>query len=211
MGSHAFLFRAEVENDTIYGEFRSGNHYKSRWKAFRNDDFELADPYQMSKAAGEPIDFSFPDVNGNPWRFAENTAQAKVKLINIMGTWCPNCKDELRFLKEIVEQYGTEEISVVSIAFEKYKDQREALSVMKKYKDVMGMDWPFLLGGSASKAEAAEKLPFIDTVYSFPTLLILDKNNRIADVHTGFYGPATNRYATFKNEFKTRLDQLIKE
>lgn len=210
-GSHAFLFRAEVQNDTIYGEFRSGNHYKTRWKAFRTDSFNLRDPYHMSKVAEQNVNFRLPDINGDTWDFGDHSSDTKIKLINIMGTWCPNCKDELQFLKEIRDQYSGEDLSIISIAFEKYKDQKDALSIMKKYQESIGFDWPFLLGGTANKAEASDKLSFIDRIYAFPTLLVVDQNNIIVDIHTGFYGPATTKYEIFKEEFISKIDQLIKE
>ena len=45
---------------------------------------------------------------------------------------------------------------------------------------------------------------------AFPTLFILDKDNRVIYTHTGFSGPATNQYDAFKNEFKQTVQELIK-
>ena len=43
-GAHAFLFSGTMDRDTIYGEFRSGKHYKTKWYATKDKSFQLANP-----------------------------------------------------------------------------------------------------------------------------------------------------------------------
>ena len=64
-GSHAFLFSGSIQSDTIFGEFRSGKHYKSKWYAVRDENFELQDAYAMTKQIKtEPVIFTFPNTEG---------------------------------------------------------------------------------------------------------------------------------------------------
>jgi len=114
-GAHAFLFSGTLEQDTIYGEFRSGKHYKSKWIATKENDFFLTDPYEMTKlTSSAAINFSFPDQNGKAVSLTDDQFQGKVKLINILGTWCPNCKDEIEFLKQ-VKTKNAEQIEVITM------------------------------------------------------------------------------------------------
>ena len=210
-GAHAFLFRAEVQNDTIYGEFRSGKHYKSKWKATRLSDEILSDPYAMSKSVtNKAINFTFRSTENLDVSLDDPKYSDKIKLINIMGTWCPNCRDEIKFLKEVESEFGKDRVAIFSLAFEKYRDEEKAFSVMRRYREVLEFDWPFLLGGYANKSETGEILSFIDKIYSYPTLIMVNKENKIIDIHTGFYGPATSKYESFKkgfiNKLKTELD-----
>lgn len=210
-GAHAFLFSGSMEQDTIYGEFRSGKHYKSKWYATKDPNFVLEDPYSMTKStSSEPIEFSFQDENGQTVSLSDESFKGKVKLINIMGTWCPNCKDELVFLKGIKEKYGNE-LEVITIAFEKYKEVTKARKVLKKYKAALAFDWPLLLGGYANKKETGETFLFLDKIYSYPTLLILDRENKIQYIHTGFSGPATSKYTDFTKEFDQKLKAITSE
>jgi thiol-disulfide isomerase/thioredoxin len=206
-GAHAFLFSGKINNDTIYGEFRSGKHYKSKWKAVRDDAFELTNPYQMTKAvSNEKVDFSFVSSANKKVSINDSEYEGKYKLINIMGTWCPNCRDEINFLKE-VQKYN-KDIAIISLAFEKYRDEKKAFSVLQKYKQEMAFNWPILLGGYADKEETSEAFSFLDKIYSYPTLLLIDDKNYIVDIHTGFYGPATSQYSTFRKDFFEKLKSL---
>lgn len=206
-GAHAFLFSGNVSNDTIYGEFRSGKHYKSNWMAVRDDEFTLTNPSDMTKAVDEkPIAFAFPNSEGSQTDINDPKYKSKYKLINIMGTWCPNCRDEINFLKEVQAKHPN--IEIISIAFEKYRDTEKAMTILKKYKSQMNFDWPILLGGYANKKETGETFEFLDKIYSYPTLLLVDDNNKIIDIHTGFNGPATSEYQAFKKDYYSKLAGL---
>ncbi|MBT8190014.1 MAG: TlpA family protein disulfide reductase [Bacteroidia bacterium] len=209
-GSHAFLFTGQVSNDTIYGEFRSGKHYKAKWKAFKGNLKSMKDPYNMTRATTKYIDdFEFTSSDGSLVSLSD--LEGRVKLINIMGTWCPNCKDEISFLNEVTSKFDEKAISIVSLAFERYKDQSVAMDRLRKYKETMGFDWPILLGGYANKKDNSEALTFIDQIYSYPTLLVLDQSNEIKYIHTGFYGPATKEFNQFRSDFLYKIDKLLIE
>ena len=57
------------------------------------------------------------------------------------------------------------------------------------------------------KALAASVL----SVVAFPTMVFLDKNNKIRRIHTGFDGPATSKHADFAKEFDVFVKKLIAE
>lgn len=211
-GAHAFLFSGSIDVDTIYGEFRSGKHYKSKWYATRDNDFALTDPYEMTKAIdNDEINFQFSDTKGKTHSLLDQGNENKIKLINIMGTWCPNCKDEINYLKEIKKEYSSAPISIYTIAFERYKDPQKVNKILNTYKQALDFDWPLLYGGYANKKETGSKFPFLDKIYSYPTLLVVDKKNKIRYIHTGFNGPATSKYKDFKIDFENKLQAIIKE
>jgi len=206
-GAHAFLFNAKMINDTLIGEFRSGSHYKCNWLASRDGSFELRSPYQMTKASSEnAIEFEFESLNGSMISLNDPKFENKIKLVNIMGTWCPNCKDEIHFLKEFKKE--NPEVEIISLAFERYKEKSKSLDVLRRYRDKLSINWTVLYGGYANKKENSEQLEFLDTIYSYPTLLILDKSNKIVGIQTGFYGPATSKHSEFKEEFYRILDRI---
>ncbi len=208
-GAHAFLISCKVNNDTIIGEFKSGSHYTTNWTAVRDDNFNLTNPYDLTESLNsDPINFSFENLEGDTVQLSDEAFNDKIKLINIMGTWCPNCKDEIKFLKNLANE--NQDISIISIAFEKYKEKEKAIDVLKKYKNKMEITWPLLYGGYANKSETTKSFDFLDKIYSYPTLIIVDKNNTVVDIQTGFYGPATSEYDNFKKEFYSKLDQLRK-
>lgn len=213
-GSHAFLFEGKILDDNkIIGSFTSGIHYQATWEGVRDDDFELTDPYQLTslQGASDVIDFTFPDLNKQMVSLSDDQFDGKIKIVKIMGTWCPNCMDATNFLLEYLKNNKTEDIAVIALAFERYRDESKAYAAIKKYRDRKAIPFDILYGGYFEKSESTAKLPFLDKIISYPTLLFIDKQNRLRKVHTGFSGPATDKYADFKNGFDKIIAELRSE
>ncbi len=211
-GSHAYLFIAKMLSDsTLTGTFRAGSKYKATWEAKRTDKNSLADAYTMTKTTGKPLSFTFPNQDGQPVSITDQKFDDKYKIIQIMGTWCPNCMDETVFLQDYFKNHPADDIAVISIGVERYKDTLKSLSMLKKFKDRMHIDHDVLLGGYTGDRASVVKALEIDGIKSFPTLLFADRNNKIVKIHTGFNGPATPVYEDFKKEFTTILEQLRKD
>ncbi|MEM6395193.1 MAG: TlpA disulfide reductase family protein [Bacteroidota bacterium] len=213
-GSHAFLFEALIKEDgSLSGSFRSGRHYTTEWEATRaNDDYELADPNNMtSMVADEPLSFSFQTSAGSYLSLDDEAFEGKIKLVQIMGTWCPNCRDETNFLRDWIADYEhADQVAIIGLAFERYgvEDQR-SFAALDRYKENMGVSWPLLLAGPSSKSAASDALPQLDQILSYPTMLFLDRENRVRRIHTGFNGPATSKYEAFKAEFEATVAELV--
>ena len=210
-GSHAFLFQAKQTGENeIVGTFNSGKHYKSNWIAKRSTKTaSLTSPYELSKPTQtEAINFTFKNTAGQEVSLTDKKFEGKPKLINIMGTWCPNCRDEVNFLMQNYKRLNDAGIEIISLSFERYKDEKRSLEAINRYKKHMKIPWTMLHGGYFDKAEATEKLPFIDRVISYPTLLFVDADNKIQKIHTGFNGPATKDYPAFEKEFFNLINSL---
>lgn len=213
-GAHAFLFTAKVTDSTLNGAFYSGNHSKETFVAKRNDSYELPDPNSLTfiNEGYDKLAFSFPDSKGNIISLSDETYQDKVVIVQLMGTWCPNCLDETKFLVDYVQ--GNNNVKVIGLAFESAKTQERAFNAINRLKDKIGVQYPILLAqyGSVDKEEAQEKLPMINHVLSYPTTIFIDKNGNVRKIHTGFNGPATgHKYVEFKKEFNEFVTQLINE
>lgn len=211
-GSHAFLFEAKILPDsTMIGSFRSGKHYQTTWEAVRTDTPALTSPYELTRVQDTTtaIDFAFPDPNGRMVSLQDPALAGKAKIVQIMGTWCPNCRDETRFLVDYLQENPSDDLAVLAVAFEKHRDLQAAGPLLKKYQEKMKIPYPILYGGYYQKAEASRQLPMLSEIISYPTLLFLDRENRVVKVHTGFDGPATSRYADFTQEFHEIVEGLI--
>ncbi|MCP9237190.1 TlpA disulfide reductase family protein [Lewinella sp. JB7] len=208
-GSHAFLFEALIREDgSLAGTFRSGRHYLTDWTARRDDAAELTDPDQLTRLREDvPLAFAFPDVNGDTLRLRD---VAGPKIIQLFGTWCPNCRDETNFLQEYLAANDTRDLQVIALAFERYgaSDDRSRAAV-RRYVEKQGVEWPVLLAGSNDKQEAGRALPMLNKVISYPTMLFVNRDNRVRRIHTGFNGPATSKYASFKKSFDRSVRELL--
>ena len=213
-GAHAFLFEGKIQEDnTLLGAFLSGKHYKTLWQATRNEDYVLTNPDSLTflNPGYTHFDFAFENVEGKTISLSDPQFDNKIKLVQIMGTWCPNCLDETRFLQEYMQNNKNPDITWISLAFERYRDKAKAIAVLQNYKKSLLLDHEILLAGYANKKEAAEVLPMLNHVLSYPTLIFIDKNNTVRRIHTGFSGPATQDYADFVKEFDTFVRQLLEE
>ena len=210
-GAHAFLFHAKQgEDGALQGIFRSGKHYSSAWIAERDSEFTLQHPDSLSKALLKEFSITFPDENGKAVTFPSKKSD-HIKILQIMGTWCPNCKDETLFLIDYLDKNSKLPIEITSVAFERYKEEAKALAAIKRYRIKLNVPYPILYGGPSSKSAATEKLPMIDKVISYPTMIFLDKNNKVRKVHTGFSGPATSSFTEFEKEFDGFVKGLLAE
>lgn len=212
-GSHAFLFESKLINDTLWGQFYSGNHWKEDWMAVADEDFELEDPFKLTYVENEeePLSFSFPDLNGDTLHFPNTKTEGKVVVIQVMGSWCPNCMDESRFFKEVYEEYSSQGLEIISLCYEVGSLEQKKKSVEKLISH-LGTTHQYLIAGDACKDCAAESLPMLNHIISFPTTIVIDKKGDIRSVHTGFYGPSTGKYyEDYKNEFTELIENLIKE
>ena len=215
-GAHAFLFTAEVKDSTMAGRFYSGNHWKEPFIAKRNDRFTLPDANQLTFLIEgfDKVLFSFPNENGNMVSLNDKRFNGKVVLIQIIGTWCPNCLDESKYYSEFYKNNKDKDFEIVALAFEYVKTPEKAFQNIKRLKQNTGIEYPVLLAqhGSASKVKANEKLPMLNHVLSYPTTIFIDKKGNVRKIHTGFNGPATGeKYIAFKKEFEEFVGLLLEE
>lgn len=211
-GAHAFLFEGIILPDGgLNGIFRSGNTYVTSWSGRRDPDFRLSDPDSLTSLKEDvELDFEFPDSDGTLVGLNDERFAGKPKLIKIMGTWCPNCRDQAEFLKTYLAENDTEDLQVIALAFERYgADDARSKAAIRRYEANLQPPWPVLLAGSSRKSEATQALPMLDRVISYPTLLFVDRDNRVRRIHTGFNGPATSEYAAFAASFDATVRELL--
>ncbi|UJH67555.1 peroxiredoxin [Allomuricauda sp. SCSIO 65647] len=215
-GAHAFLFVANATDSTLDGHFYSGNHSVEKFMARRNEGYELPDANSLTflRKDFERFDFSFPDVNGNVVGMGDEAFKQKVVLVQIMGTWCPNCLDETKFYVDYLKKNPHPDLKMIALAFEYAKTKEKAFEGIKRLKDRVGVPYPILLAqfGTSSKLKANEKLPMLNHVLSYPTTIYIDKKGKVRKIHTGFNGPATGeKYEAFKIDFEETVSDLLSE
>lgn len=213
-GAHAFLFKAKVDGDRMEGEFWNGTHHYEKWVAERNENAALPDPEKLTvlKEGVEKISFSFPDLNGNIVSIDDEKYKNKVIIVQILGSWCPNCADETKFLSDIYKQYHSRGLEIIGLCFETTKEFEKASTNVKRMAEGLNADYTFLIAGTSNKQEAAQVLPFLNHVLSFPTTMFIDKKGNVRKIHTGFNGPATGKhYEMFVSQTTAFIEKLLAE
>lgn len=213
-GSHLFLFKGVVDKvGVIHGRFFSGNHWREEWIAVRNEKFELPDPYSITylKPGYTSLAFSFPDLNGKMVSLTDPAFKSKVVIVQIMGTWCPNCMDETEYYSRLYNQFHQEGLEIIAIAFERFPELEKAQANLKRLQQKFDIQYPLLFGGQTG--ESAEKtLPMLNGINGYPTSVFIDRSGKVRAIYTGINGPATgDAYEKWKDDVNALIEKLLRE
>lgn len=196
-GAHVFLFKARMTaNQTLEGEFWSGTAWHETWKASRDANASLRDPFKLTylKDPDQPLDFAFPDVNGELLSLSDSRFAGKVVWVMLAGSWCPNCHDEARYMSEFYKRHSDRGLEMIGLMYEHYDDFERAVRQINKFAAKYDIQYPLLFAGSSDKAKASHTLPMLNRVISYPTLIMIDRQRRVRYIHTGFTGPGTGEH-----------------
>jgi thiol-disulfide isomerase/thioredoxin len=207
-GEEAKLFIGELNNaGELTGKYLNGLTGNYSFTASPNENFQLASKERA--ATGQAINFSFPDLEGNMVSLSDPKFSGKPVIVQIFGSWCPNCMDETRYLGQWYDD-NKDRIEIVALAFEKKDDFEYASARVAKAKNRLGADYTFLIAGQ--EKEAAKTFPTIEGPIYFPTTLYIDKSGQLRKVHAGFNGPSTGPlFEQWKAEHQALVDELVKE
>jgi peroxiredoxin len=216
-GSNALRFEAELSNDKkslINGVFYSSKSSIYKWTAQSQPNAELPDADNLTflKDGYDSIDFTFKDLKGKSVSIQDEKYKNKVVLIQIMGSWCPNCIDESSFITEYYNKNDKSKLEVIGLCYERSEDFEKASSNVIKMRDRLKIPYDLLIAGTNAKGKVNESLPMLNNFIAFPTMIILDKNHKVRKIHTGYSGPATGKhYVDFKYEFENFVNKLLNE
>ena len=214
-GEHAFLFKATWQEDSILqGDFWSGKSYHTTWTAHRDDDAALPDANQLTylKNGYDRLAFTFPNLEGQPVSISDKQYQGKVVIVQLFGTWCPNCMDETKFYTDWYQKNKDRGVEIIGLAYEQKDDFDYARRRVQRMVNKLNVPYDFLIAGVADKEIAAQTLPMLNHVMSFPTSIYVGRDGHVKGIHTGFSGPGTGvYYDRFVQEFNARMDTLLSE
>jgi thiol-disulfide isomerase/thioredoxin len=214
-GSNAMLFKAVIEADgTLKGAQWSGVKAYKTWTAKLDTDAKLPDATKLTflKPGYDKVDFSFPDSEGKTVSLSDPKYKDKVVIIQILGSWCPNCMDETNFLAPWYDKNKDRGVEIVGLAFERSDKPEVSNPKIKKMISRFGMNYPVLLAGTNSDEATAKALPMLNKVMSYPTTIFIDKKGKVREIHTGFSGPGTGEYYDqFVEEFNGLISKMISE
>jgi thiol-disulfide isomerase/thioredoxin len=215
-GGHAYLFTANINGPKITnGKFYSGRTGTDVWTAVKNANAKLPDAYSLTalKPGYKKIAFTFKDINGRKVSLTDSRFKNKVVIVQILGSWCPNCMDETAYLINYYKKYHSKGVEIVGLAYERTTDFARAQKSLLQLKNRFAIPYPLLITGyTPAKGEPAKSLPMMAKVVGFPTTIIIDKKGDVRKIHTGFSGPGTGHYYTeFTNEFETLTNGLLAE
>ena len=218
-GGHAYSFISRIVNPE---KMTNGFHYAGAasvetWEAEKDENAKLPDEFSqtaLSDSANARLHFSYPDLNHHMVSLSDPKFKNKVLIIQILGSWCPNCMDETRFMSPYYNQNKTRGVEVLGLAYERTTSFADAKRLLQPFVKRFDVTYPILITGvSVNDSLRAEKtIPEIKKIVGFPTTIFIDKKGMIRKIHTGFNGPGTGvHYELYKKEFNEIVNRLLAE
>lgn len=176
----------------------------------KNPNAELPDAYKQTQL--DVLQFDFPDLDGHKLSLKDKRFKDKPVIVQIFGSWCPNCLDETNYLVPWYEKNKKRGIEIVSLAFERSNDHNEAKAQLKKYQKKRNVPYPLLIAGYTAEDKPMDKIKGLKNFISFPTTIFLNRKHEVVKVHAGFSGPSTGEfYEKWQKEFNQTVNELLKK
>ncbi len=206
-GVYNFILKASGKADTFEGELLSSS--KTKLVAFRDEEAKLPDAFKQTQL--DKLTFSFPDAYGKKHSLSDPKFKDKAIIVQIFGSWCPNCVDEMNFLIPWYKENQKRGIEIVALAFERSFTEDDAKRQLIRFQKKKNLTYPLLLAGATSDTKPADVLSGIKNFQAFPTTIFLNKKHEVVKVHSGFTGPGTGIFfENYKKEFNQIINSILK-
>jgi peroxiredoxin len=200
----------------VDGKYFSGAVASTQWSALKNDTAHLPDEYSYThlREGETSLNFKFKNTKGEFVSIKDEKYKNKVVVVQILGSWCPNCMDETAFLSKFYNSNKQRGFEVIGLSYERYDNFEDSKKALAVYQKRFNVQYPFLITGvKPSDPQIVEKtLPQIDKIASFPTAIFIDKKGNVRKIHSGYDGPGTGKfYEAFVKEFNEYINELLAE
>jgi thiol-disulfide isomerase/thioredoxin len=211
-GARPSLLEVTLQDDGTLDIVQNG---KNKYVAYRPEAArakglgEPTDPSQHTRMGNvaEPLRFSFADLNGKVVSNTDARFQGKVVLVNVMGSWCPNCHDETPFLVELYRKYHAQGLEIVALSFEE-AEQLASLTRLRSFIQHYGIEYTVLVTGTPD--DLHQKLPQPVNLNSWPTTFFIGRDGKVHAIHAGFPGAATGAlHQQAKEEIASLVEGLL--
>lgn len=219
-GGYAVYFTAKVNNDRQI----SGGKYFSEtssvpriWQAVKDPKASIPDDPSLSvlrPGISRKLNFTFRDVNGHLVSFTDEPFQNKIMVIQILGSWCPNCMDETLFLNEVYQKYKSKGVGILGLAYERTADFARSQKAVNNFVKRLKVEYPVLITPVALNDPdlALKTLPQLEKIAAFPTTIFTNRNGEIQKIHPGFSNPGSGEdYEKQKQQFFEIIEGLLSE
>lgn len=131
--------------------------------------------------------FNLNDSNGDP--VALSDYKGRVVLLDFWATWCHGCKIEIPWYMEFKRKYEGRGLAVIGVSMDD-----DGWKSVKPFLQQNQLNYPVVIG-----TPDLAKLYGVD---SMPVTLLIDREGKIADLHSGVVN---------KDEFEREIQTLLQE
>jgi thiol-disulfide isomerase/thioredoxin len=116
------------------------------------------------------FDFDLDDVNGG--RLSKADFAGQVMIVDVWGTWCPPCREEIPHFIALQRQFGDQGLQIVGLNEEQMSNKEAAAQAVRAFRKSQGVDYPCALITQKVKRQIAD-------FEGYPTTLFLDRTGNV--------------------------------
>jgi thiol-disulfide isomerase/thioredoxin len=206
---------APAADHTLAIVLRNSNGVNATLTGYRASDAkargvpDAADPSAHTRVRdpNEPLQFSFPDLAGHVVSNTDGRFAGKVLVVDVAGSWCPNCHDEAPFLQSLYRKYHGRGLEIVTLSFEEPEQYANPVRLRAFVRD-FGLEYTVLLAGTLDDLHA--RLPQAVNLDAYPTTFFIGRDGLVKSIHAGFAAAATGSFNTeLKQDFTATIEKLL--
>ena len=158
----------------------------------------------------ERIDFTIADLQGNLVSLDSEQFKSKVVLVNIFGSWCGSCNEEIPHLVNFKNKYEGQGLEIIGIAFERDSEEIARIKV-RELVEKRKINYPILLGGQEKRTHVLSTIKGLDRFSGYPTTFFIGRDGKVKDVKVNFVAitPAITKWQV--KQFEEIIVRLLKE
>jgi peroxiredoxin len=214
--AHACLLRGKVRKDgTLEGDLWLDGSHHAVWSAERSTAKDAPrDAFAEVRVlnAERKLRLRLPDLAGHEVSLDDARFAGKVVIVDIFGTWCPNCADQAPLLVEWQRRYRARGLEIVGVSFELSGDPAHDRQAVRRFQERFGIEFPLLLSHAEDASEVADVLPDLSAIKEYPTTVLIGRDGTVRHIHSGFVSPTTGRaFEQQRAAFEKRIEALLAE
>lgn len=124
------------------------------------------------------FDFQLTNVDGTPIKLDDYKGQ--VRIVDIWGTWCPPCRQEVPLFVKLQDAYGKYGLQIIGLNDERGPSQDANIQTVKNFMANESVNYPCAL----VTPEVVEQVPEFG---GFPTTVIIDHTGKVRLKAFGFH------------------------
>ncbi len=203
-GQYAYFMRADIESDgTMTGTFVCCDETRDTFVAERSAETGVVDPLEQVQVISSESRLDFEPLLAPPYA-------GKPVILEIFGTWCPNCNDLAPLLADLYEDYHGDGLEVVAVAYELSESELYRQERIEAYREKYGVEWEIIFADAAPEELFGAGAAVLSPIGGVPVTLFLNRDRTIQAIYSGFRGPATGAlHEKATATFRTLTDEIM--
>ena len=131
---------------------------------------------EMASFVSFPFDFKLNNLEDKPVALAD--FKGKVTIVDIWGTWCPPCREEVPHFVDLDKRYKDKGLAIVGINCNEQGPPDQVKKTIKAFAKENGITYPCVLNDEKTE----EKVPNFE---GYPTTLFIDRAGKVRMLAVG--------------------------